>query len=206
MIIYATRQMMKDYGLKAPEEMIDKSSAVIARKVADKEKDDALLKWAAKSFYFDGRMSVIFMNFATKLTVVCPDFAYEDTAYMGNALANYLFEIYRGHTGMRRLLEKFFDDHKIAAFDKLTDRSMISTLNNRVLADLANGERLYDYIKIDAKSGKSILHSIELNKDINWARPIVIEIDGKKEYPYPAEYFETLLCERYKVTADIKKK
>lgn len=206
MIIYCTKQMMKDYDLKIPEDMISKTSAAIAKSTIEKEKNDDMLKWAAKSFEFDGQLSVIFMNLASKLTVVYPGCTYDDVVYMGHVLASYIIEIYKGRPGMKRLLERFYEDHQATAFDKLTDKSAIAALNSRLVNDMQGGELLYDYIDKDAQSGRPILHSIEFNKDLNWKQPAAVKINGAKEYVIPAEYFETLLRQRYKIKTSPKKR
>ncbi|MHB1153377.1 MAG: DUF6933 domain-containing protein [Eubacteriales bacterium] len=86
------------------------------------------------------------MNFASKLTLVFADIKVDDLVDLGNAIANYLFEIYKGNFAMKSILEKHFNRHPAICFSKLHDRSIISTLNHTQLSYLQDGYRLYNYI------------------------------------------------------------
>lgn len=110
---------------------------------------------------------------------------------MPNAIAENLFNIYSDDKEMTALLERFFAEHPIACYSKLTDRSIISTLN-RVQSDyLYDGYRLYDFIE------DNILHTLKLNKVINKKNPASKNVNGKREYFFPAEEFAALLKARY---------
>lgn len=70
-------------------------------------------------------------------------------------------------------------------------QSIISSLNHNQTVYADDGNSFYEYID------KNILKSVEINKDFNWKYLTSKNIDGKKEYIYPAEYFKELLINRY---------
>ena len=79
----------------------------------------------------------------------------------------------------------------IVCFDKLTDKSAISTLN-RTQSDFAfDGYRFYDYIE------NGILKTRQINEEVNTTWLVTQKIDGKTTYFYPKERFRDLLRERY---------
>lgn len=70
-------------------------------------------------------------------------------------------------------------------------QSIILSLNHNQTVYADDGNSFYEYID------KNILKSVEINKDFNWKYLTSKNIDGKKEYIYPAEYFKELLINRY---------
>ena len=86
MIIYATKQTIERYGIKMPEDFQDPFTKQIALSVYDREKDDRLLEWGAKLFYFDRRKCIQFCNFASKFTVVLVDVKKADLSYTADKI------------------------------------------------------------------------------------------------------------------------
>ena len=130
------------------------------------------------------------MNFESKLTVFLFDIEKEQIAYIGDAIARYLLDIYEDDKVMVKSLEKLFKKYPMCAFSKLKDKSIISSLNRNQLYFADDGYRFYDYIE------NGILKTREINKKANWDNILSIKINGKVEYIYPAEYFKKLLLER----------
>jgi len=68
MILYATKQTIKELNIPMPDEL-STFNQLLSTKVIEQQKNNKLLEWGIKIFYFDGRKSIQAMNFASKLTV-----------------------------------------------------------------------------------------------------------------------------------------
>lgn len=192
MILYATKQTIKELNIPMPEEL-STFNQLLSTKVIEQQKNNKLLEWGIKIFYFDGRKCIQAMNFASKLTVFIFDLEEEQIAYIADAIARYLFDIYDKDIKMKKILEKFFEDYPVCAFSKLQDKSIITSLNHNQLEFADDGYRFYDYIE------KGILKTRKINNDVNWNHIVGIKRNNKKDYIYPAEYFKELLLEKYNI-------
>lgn len=190
MILYATKQTIKELNIPMPEEL-SSFNQLLSTKVIEQQKNNKLLEWGIKIFYFDGRKCIQAMNFASKLTIFIFDLEEEQIAYIADAIARYLFDIYDKDKKMKKILEKFFEDYPVCAFSKLQDKSIITSLNHNQLEFADDGYRFYDYIE------KGILKTRKINNDVNWKHIVGINRNNKKDYIYPAEYFRELLLEKY---------
>lgn len=191
MIIYVTKETFERYKFKLPEDFSDPIDKAIANAVLQRESGDRLLEWGGKLFYFDRRKCLQVVNFASKLTLVLVNIKMEDREYIGNIIANYMLKLYEDNKKMTRLLERLFEEHPAVCFSRLKDKSAIATLNHTQTDYLLDGYRLGDYIR------DGILHTVELNNEINREWLFKQKIDEKTEYIHPAERFEQLLRERY---------
>ncbi|HCD90600.1 MAG TPA: hypothetical protein DEQ52_02580 [Ruminococcaceae bacterium] len=192
MIIYATKQTVDRYGIKMPENFQNPFMRQMTLAVYNREKNDRLLEWGAKLFYFDHRKCIQICNFASKFTIVLVDIKKADLEIVGDLVAKYLLDIYSDNKRMTALLKRLFKEHPLVCFAKLTDRKTISTMNRFQSVYLEDGYRLYDFIE------NGILKTIILNREINREYLVTDKIDGKTEYFYPAERFEELLINYYK--------
>ena len=189
MILYATKQTIEDLNIPMIEEL-SQFNKIMAQKVIEEQTNDRLLEWGLKIFYFDNRKCVQAINYASKLTIFLFDIK-EEIAYIANGIAIYLMDIYEKDKNMIKVLEKFFKDYPACTFSKITDRSIIASLNHNQFEFADNGYAFYDYIE------NGILKSKEINKKFNWNELTTQIINGKKDYIYPAEYFRELLLNRY---------
>ena len=190
MILYATKQTIEDLNIPMIEEL-SQFNKTMAQKVIEEQTNDRLLEWGLKIFYFDNRKCVQAINYASKLTIFLFDIKEEEIAYIANGIAIYLMDIYEKDKNMIKVLEKFFKDYPACTFSKITDRSIIASLNHNQFEFADNGYAFYDYIE------NGILKSKEINKKFNWNELTTQIINGKKDYIYPAEYFRELLLNRY---------
>ncbi len=191
MIFYATKKTVERYKLLMPEDFQDPQTRQMVSAVMAAEQGDRLLEWGCKIFYFDGRKCIQIVNFASKLTFFLVDIKMKDREFIGNAVVHYMFDLYEGNKEMTELLNRFFVEHPITVFAKLTDKSAIASLNHMENGFLLDGYRLYEYID------GGILHTRKLNKFVNQHYPVTLKINGKTEYIFPAEQFEKLLKEWY---------
>lgn len=191
MILYATKQTIKDLDIPMPEELSDFNN-IMAKNIIKEQTDDKLLEWGLKVFYFDRRKCVQAVNFASKMAIFLFDIKNDEIQWIANGIAMYLNEIYSKDKKMLNLLERFYKEYPACAFSRLTNKSIIASLNHNQFEFADDGYRFYDYIK------NSILNSKRINNDFNWDNLTTATINGKKEYVYPAEYFRKLLIERYK--------
>lgn len=191
MILYATKQTIKDLDIPMPKELSDFNN-IMAKNIIKEQTDDKLLEWGLKVFYFDGRKCVQAVNFASKMAIFLFDIKNDEIQWIANGIAIYLNEIYSKDKKMLNLLERFYKEYPACAFSRLTNKSIIASLNHNQFEFADDGYRFYDYIK------NNILNSKRINNDFNWDNLTTATINGKKEYVYPAEYFRKLLIERYK--------
>ena len=173
MIIYVTKETFERYKFKMPEDFSDPIVGAVANAVLQRESGDRLLEWGGKLFYFDRRKCLQVVNFASKLTFVLVDIKMDDRKYIGNIIANYMMGLYEGNKKMTHLLERFFKEHPAVSFSRLKDKSVIAILNHTQAVYLLDGYRLGDYIR------DGILHTVELNNDINRKWLFTQKIDGK---------------------------
>lgn len=190
MIIYATKQTIERYKLKLPSELTPPIN-MIAETVIKNESGDKLLEWGAKLFYFDKRKCIQVVNFASKFTLFLIDVKVADLENVGDMIAYYLLELYKNDKQMTKALKKMFEDNPITCFSKLTDKSVIATLNitQRRFAD--DGYRFYEFIR------NGILHTIEINHAVNFKWLFTTKINGKTEYIYAGEKFREIVLQRY---------
>ena len=190
MIIYATKQTIERYKIVLPQDM-HSSIREMALATVQKESGDRLLEWGAKLFYFDRKKCLQVVNFASKLTLFLFDVKVDDLAGVGNAIAQYLLDIYSNNAMMTKLLKRFFDDYPVVAFDRLTDKSAIATLNHTQLTFADDGYRFFDFIK------NNVLQTRKINKKVNFDWIFTEKKDGKTDFFYSGVKFERLLKERY---------
>ena len=192
MIVYATKQTVDRYGFKMPEEFQNPIMRPIVLDVYKREKGNPLLEWGTKLFYFDRCKCIQVCNFASKFTIVLVDVKKAEVELIGDSIARYMLDIYSDDKKMTALLERFFEEHPLVCFSKLTDRRIISTMNRFQSIYLEDGYYLYNFIE------NNVLQTLKLNRQINKKYLVTDKINGKTVYFYPAERFEELLVEYYK--------
>lgn len=193
MIIYATKQTFERYKLKLPSELMP-STRLIAQSVIEKEDGDRLLEWGAKIFYLDKRKCIQVVNFASKFTLFLFDIKVDDIENIGDMIAHYLLELYSDDLEMIKALKKMFEENHVTCIAKLTDKSAIATLNSTQMRYVGNGEYFYEFIQ------NGVLHSLEINHDVNFKWLFTMKIKGKTEYFYAGEKFREIMLDRYGVS------
>ncbi len=190
MIMYVTKETFERYKLKPPENLKPPMDG-LARTVIEKEAGDRLCEWGGKLFYFDRRKCIQIVNFASKFTLFLVDVKLSDLPTIGDYIAEYIFDIYSEDRKMLSALERMFEEHRYMCFSKLTDKSIISTLNSTQSRFAEDGYRFYDFIS------EGILHTKDINRKINCDWLFTMTINKKTDYFYTCEKFRELLLERY---------
>ncbi|MDP2813995.1 MAG: hypothetical protein Q8N92_06085 [Erysipelotrichaceae bacterium] len=198
MILYATKQTIERFRIKMPNQMHQVSEAA-SNQILKDQQGDTLLEWGLKLFYFDRRKCIQAMNFASKLTIFLIDVKVDDMEYVANSIALYLLDLYKTDKNIVSLLEKLFSQYSLCTFSKLTNRSIISSLNRNQLDFANDGYTFFNYIE------NGILQTREINHDVNFHWLVTQTIIGKTEYIYAGDLFKALLLDRYKNVAQSDK-
>ena len=181
MIYYATKETMERYKLKTPVQLRFEI-APVAQAVIQRERGKRIYEWGCKLFYFDRRKCLQIMHFETKLVVFLINFKMNDLEHTGNAVANYLLDMYADDLGMQQALKAYFAASPVVCFDRITDKSIISSMNGIQTRWAWDGYHFYDYIK------DGILHTKQINRDVN-EMPVTRKVNGKEEWIVPYELF-----------------
>lgn len=190
MIFYATKLTMERYSLKTPDKMVS-DMKYVAQAVVKKERENRLYEWGCKLFYFDRRKCIQVVHFASKLTIFLVDIKVNDLNCVGNAVAQYCFDIFKDDRKMQKALEKYYESSPVVIFDKITDKSIIATLNRNQTDWAMDGYRFYDYIS------DGILRTRDINKDVNTKYILTMTENGKTEYFFPAERFRDVILKNF---------
>ena len=191
MIIYVTKETSDKYKLKLPKDLKPPLDE-LARAVIEKEAGDRLCEWGGKLFYFDRRKCIQIVNFASKFTLFLVDVKLSDLPNIGDYIAEYIFDIYSEDKEMLSALKRMFEEHRYVSFSKLTDKSIISTLNSTQSRFAEDGYRFYDFIS------DGVLHTKDINRKINSDWLFTMTINKKTDYFHACEKFRALVLERYK--------
>ena len=190
MIIYVTKETFDKYKLKRPEDLKPPLDE-LARTVMEKEAGDRLCEWGGKLFHFDRRKCIQIVNFASKFTLFLVDVKLSDLPNIGDYIAEYIFDIYSEDKEMLSALNRMFEEHQYMCFSKLTDKSIISTLNSTQSRFAEDGYRFYDFIS------DGVLHTKDINRKINSDWLFTMTINKKTDYFYAREKFRALVLEQY---------
>ena len=190
MIMYVTKETFERYKLKPPEDLKPPLDE-LARTVIEKEAGDRLCEWGGKLFYFDRRKCIQIVNFASKFTLFLVDVKLSDLPNIGDYIAEYIFDIYSADKEMLSALGRMFEEHRYMCFSKLTDKSIISTLNSTQSRFAEDGYRFYDFIS------DGVLHTKDINRKINSDWLFTMTINKKTDYFYAREKFRALVLEQY---------
>ena len=190
MIYYATQETMDRYKLKRPHEM-SPGIKELCEQIIEKEQGNSLYEWGVKLFYFDRRKCLQIVHFLTKMTVFLIDFKVNEIENAANAVAQYLFYLYEPDRKMKKALERYFASSPFVTFEKLTNRSIATTLNQTRRNFAFDGYRFYDFIE------NGILQSKKINRAAA-EYPRMMKVDGKTEYIIPKEYFKEVILEKFR--------
>ena len=189
MIYYATKETMQRYKLKTPEQLRPEIAPLV-QAVVQRERGNRIYEWGCKLFYFDRRKCLQVMHFETKLVVFLVDLKMKDLEHAANAVANYLMDMYSDDVQMRKALENYFTASPLVCFDRITDRSIIASMNAVQTRWAWDGYRFYDYIQ------DGILHTRRINREVN-EMPVTRKVNGKEEWFVPYELFSQTIKKRF---------
>lgn len=90
-------------------------------------------------FYFNRKKCLQLVNFASKFTLFLIDIQVSELGKVPNYLLEYLFDFYKKDSMMTECLKKMLGEHPLFVYSKLTNRSIISTLNHTEWGYLCEG-------------------------------------------------------------------
>ncbi|MBO5224128.1 MAG: hypothetical protein J6C23_06430 [Clostridia bacterium] len=190
MILYLTKKAKERYSIKTPEEISVEIKPYVMS-VIEKEQGDRLYEWGCKLFYFDRKKCLELIHFASKFTVYLIDIKVDDLDKIPEMLMFYALHVFEDDDEMQEAITKYFNSAPVFVYDKLTDKSAISSLNRHLSEFAMDGYRFYEYIS------NGILHSKRINYDANKQWIVTVNIDGKTDYYYPAEAFERIIRKNF---------
>lgn len=189
MIFYATKETVQRYKLKTPEQL-SPEVAPYAQAVVQREQGSRLYEWGCKLFYFDRRKCLQVMHFESKLVIFLVDVKIKELEFAVNAIPEYLMDMYASDALMLQALDRYFASSPFVCFDKITDRSIIASMNAVQTRWAWDGYHFYDYIK------DGILHTKQINRDVN-EMPVTRKVNGKEEWIIPYKRFAEVLKKYY---------
>lgn len=150
----------------------------------DEQTNDSLLEWGLKYFDFDGKKCVQAVNFVSKLGIFLFDIKNNEIQWIANGIAIYLKEIYSKDLKMQKLLDEFLKDYPACVFSKLTNRSIIASLNHNQSIYADDGYRFYEYIQ------DNVWNSKKINKDFNWKNLTTVRVSKKRTMNVQQKFLE----------------
>ena len=190
MILYATRQTIERYKLQMVDELSPEMSA-LAHAVIERDTGSMLREWGIKLFYFDGKKCLQAVNFASKFTLFLFDIKIGALVNIGPLMVEYMLELYQDDSEMTKCLHRMFEQERCIAFAPLKNRSMISTLNLTQSDYAFDGQRFWEYVE------NGVLHTREINRDVNFNYFFTYKAIGMKDYYYPADLFREQVIKAY---------
>lgn len=192
MIIYNTEKTIERYGI-TPIKKLCSPQRELNQAIVDNESGDELLEWGAKLFYLDRRKCLQVVNFASKFTLLLFDVKVSEFPNILNYMLEYIADIYKNDKVMKKCLKKMLNEYPLYTFSKLTNRSIISTLNQteKSLARYGYDYALYKYTK------NGILQTKKINRDINRYWMCTTKNDKSTKRICCAEKFRELVVSRF---------
>lgn len=190
MILYATKQTIERYKLQMVDELSPEMST-LAHAVIERDAGSMLREWGIKLFYFDGKKCLQAVNFASKFTLFLFDIKIGELVNIGPLMVEYLLELYQDDHEMIKCLHRMFEQDRYIAFATLKNKSMISTLNLTQSDYAFDGQRFWEYVE------NGVLHTREINRDVNFNYFFTYRAIGMKDYYYPAELFREQVMKFY---------
>ena len=190
MIIYATKQTLERYNLKALLN-IKATDQKLIEDAKNNEIGDKLHEWGAKLFYFEKKKCIQVVNMASKLTLFLFDIKVNDLPHIGELISHYLFVLYKDDEQMLKSLKVMLNDKTDVCFFKISDRSAIATLNTTQAQFTQDGYTFYEFL-VDG-----MLQTHKINKTINTDYSFTMKVDNKTEYFYAYDKFKEVVIDRY---------
>ena len=190
MILYATKQTIERYKLQMVDELSPEMSA-LAHAVIERDAGSMLHEWGIKLFYFDGKKCLQAVNFASKFTLFLFDIKIGELVNIGPLMVEYMLDLYQDDPEMIKCLHRMFEQDQYIAFAPLKNKSMISTLNLTQSDYAFDGQRFWEYVE------NGVLHTREINRDVNFNYFFTYKAIGMKDYYYPAELFREQVMKVY---------
>jgi hypothetical protein len=190
MIFYPTKETIEKYHIPLTKDLKEPFD-VLGKNVLAKEKDDRLLEWGMKMFYFDRRKCIQIENFQTKFTLFLVDVPVKQMPKIGDLISIYFDDLYQDDPQMIQALENMSTEHSLITFEKLTDRSSISSMNRCQSDFTLDGYRFYDFI-VDG-----VLQTKKINRQVNFVWLVSDQKYLKNKYYCTGKRFRDEMVNRF---------
>lgn len=188
MIIYPTVKTADVFGAPLNAKIKDKAMKAVSESVISSEQGNALCEWGLKLFYLNGMKCLQAMNYASKFTVVLCNVRKADLKDVGNLIADSMLKVYEQDSETYEALVKIVRSHPIVAWDKMTNKTVLSSMNIIEEGFLTNPD-FYD--KFIDKNGN--LDCLSMNTWLNFEYITSGAFVGSKKYIFPGELMKELV-------------
>ena len=143
-----------------------------------------------KILFFDHRKCVQIENFETKFTLFLVDISVKDVPEIANKMTVYFIDLYQDDPKMIKALQNMYQQHLYVTYDKLVDRSSISTMNRCQMEFTQDGYAFYRYLE------NNVLQTKKINYDVNF-KWLASDLTYSKISYFPGERFRETVIERF---------
>jgi len=190
MIFYPTKETAEKFHIDL-HKTFEEPQKSMNEKIQSQEQGDRLLEWGMKVLFFDHRKCIQMENFETKLTLFLVDLSVKDVPDIANKMGIYFIQLYQDDPDMIKALQNMYQQHPYVTYDKLVDRSSISTMN-RCQSDFAcDGYAFYNYFE------NNVLHTKDINYDVNFDWLVSDKEYIKNDCYFPGRRFREAVVKRF---------
>lgn len=153
--------------------------------------NEPLFRWGMKIFYVQRRKCLLVINEQTKLSFALFDVRNDDIQYLDNFIRHAILQLYRHDYEVVQLLMMYFEEDKTLEFEKLVNKSMISSLNLLQSSLFDDLDFLANFVI------NNNLQVNDVNAYLNFDWLVTRKHNNRKEYTFSGELFVESLIERY---------
>jgi len=186
MILYPTKKTAEVFGAPMADSATDPVLTPVINAVLNAEKGNGLQEWGLKLFYLQGKKCLQAIHFASHFTVVLFDVRKADLPETANRIAMTVFDAFDGEPETQEALAGLFRKGPISVWDRLQNKSVLSSLNRNESMLLTN----WGFYESFAAKGK--LNPKEVHKFINFEYPVSLHFRGSSRYGYTGEVLREL--------------
>lgn len=190
MIFYPTKETAQKLHIDMKKSFEEPQKTALDQ-LKQLEQGDRLLEWGMKVLFFDHRKCIQMENFETKFTLFLVDISVKDVSDIANKMGIYFIQLYMNDSDMIKALQNMYQEHPYVTYDKLVDRSSISTMN-RCQTDFTNdGYAFYNYIEND------VIQTKKINYDVNFEWLVSDKDYIKNDYYFTGNRFREAVVKRF---------
>ena len=163
MIFYATKKMLELYEIPQMG-VLTPAQAENEKAVVEKEKGDDIFEWGANVFLFEGQHCIQLMNFTSKFSVFLFNIGRDALVHLQHLVAYYVTDMYKDDPEMTDVLKKYFAEGIGIAYDRLVNKSIMSSMVHVMGDDMSEGERFYRFVVAKKLQTKKVNYWINFER------------------------------------------